>query len=114
MAPPKTKLTDAVVRYQGEVRPLTIAFEVNGSPLDLSNYVFTVSIAKSPTSVVLYKNLTTIVDGSSGLVSLNVPAIATHFSPGTYCLEVRYLTPGGLDQVVAELPLTLKPSLAPA
>jgi hypothetical protein len=92
-------------RKRGEARPVTLSLQLNGEPKDITGYRFTLTIAKSPNSVPIYRGATTIVDGADGLVSLMIPA-------GNYALEIRYLTPGGIDQVVATLNLTLLPSLS--
>lgn len=111
-APPKPQLTNLIRRKRGEVRPVTLSFEFNGQPKDVSGYLFTVSVAKSPNSPSLYKGTTTIGDGTAGVVSLNIPALVTLLPIGNYYLEIRYLTPGGVDQVVASLPFVLEPALA--
>jgi hypothetical protein len=99
-------------RKRGEARPVTLSLQLNGEPKDITGYRFTLTIAKSPNSVPIYRGATTIVDGADGLVSLMIPASATTVPAGNYALEIRYLTPAGIDQVVATLNLTLLPSLS--
>lgn len=112
MATPNTVLTDAIRRKRGEVRPITIKFELNGEPKPITGWTFTVSVARSPNSVSLYKGVSTVEDGSSGIASLVIPTAVTDLPSGTYYVEIRFLTPGGIDQVAASIPLLLEPALS--